>query len=356
MKKFILLAIFCFSPLFIEQNISNISLPSYKKVTQKNVWQKNGYKDNALYAAVTHCRNTKKGLVCKPARKKAVTQTRRIARRHTAIQRRNLRIVRANVRPVVKRKVSFTINGGIRIIRANGVPKHYVGVFPNTGNPNVISAQNYVFRIPAKPLLTGRIVILSGAQSFGVAINGVPFDPGADEWYLGRRGGAWQYEPLSGAVALGVDSNHAHVQPTGAYHYHGLPNGLFTELNLNSDKHSPLIGWAADGFPIYGLYGYQDSKDKNSPIIEVVSSYQLKKGKRPSEENSPGGDYDGTFLADYEFIKGSGTLDECNGRKTVTPEFPKATYAYFLTNQWPVIPRCFKGTPSDDFRKVPPPE
>ena len=76
------------------------------------------------------------------------------------------------------------------------MPKHYVGVFPNVGNPNIISAQNYVFRVPAKPLLTGRIILLSGAQSFGVGINGVPFDPGADEWYLGNRGGGWQYETL----------------------------------------------------------------------------------------------------------------------------------------------------------------
>ena len=354
MKKLILLAIFCFNPLFIEQNISNVYLKSFKKATQKNVWQENGCRANVLYAAVTHCRNTKKGLVCRPVKKKAVAQARRISRRHTAIQRKNLRVVKSSVKPVVKRRIAISISGGIRIIRANGVPRHYVGVFPNAGNPNIISAQNYIFRIPAKPLLTGRIILLSGAQSFGVGINGVPFDPGADEWYLGNRGGGWQYEPLSGAVTLGVDENHAHVQPTGAYHYHGVPEGLLKELNFSKEHHSPLIGWAADGFPIYGIYGYQDSKDKNSAIIEVASSYQLKKGKRPSGENSPGGNYDGTFLADYKFIKGSGTLDECNGRETVTPEFPEGTYAYFLTNQWPVIPRCFKGTPSDDFRKDPP--
>ena len=128
MKKLILLAIFCFNPLFIEQNISNVYLKSCKKATQKNVWQENGCRANVLYAAVTRCRNTKKGLVCRPVKKKAVAQARRIARRHTAIQRRNLRIVRANVKPVVKRRVSFTISGGRRIIRANGVPKHYVGI------------------------------------------------------------------------------------------------------------------------------------------------------------------------------------------------------------------------------------
>ena len=63
MKKLILLAIFCFNPLFIEQNISNVYLKSCKKATQKNVWQENGCKANVLYAAVTRCRNTKKGLM-----------------------------------------------------------------------------------------------------------------------------------------------------------------------------------------------------------------------------------------------------------------------------------------------------
>ena len=180
MKKLILLAIFCFNPLFIEQNISNVYLKSFKKATQKNVWQENGCRANVLYAAVTHCRNTKKGLVCRPVKKKAVAQARRISRRHTAIQRKNLRVVKSSVKPVVKRRIAISISGGIRIIRANGVPRHYVGVFPNAGNPNIISAQNYIFRIPAKPLLTGRIILLSGAQSFGVGINGVPFDPGVN--------------------------------------------------------------------------------------------------------------------------------------------------------------------------------
>ena len=64
MKKLILLAIFCFNPLFIEQNISNVYLKSCKKATQKNVWQENGWQENGcranvLYAAVTRCRNTK---------------------------------------------------------------------------------------------------------------------------------------------------------------------------------------------------------------------------------------------------------------------------------------------------------
>ena len=64
-----------------------------------------------------------------------------------------------------------------------------------------------------------------------------------------------------------------------------------------------------------------------------------------------GGKYDGTFVADYEFVKDLGDLDECNGRSCVTPEFPGGTYAYFLTEAWPVIPRNYRGTPSADFQR-----
>ncbi|MFX8999754.1 YHYH protein, partial [Acinetobacter baumannii] len=83
----------------------------------------------------------------------------------------------------------------------------------------------------------------------GVAINGVPFDPGTAElWNNDMR---WHYEALSGLIptqgGLGVDANNAHVQPNGAYHYHGLPMGLLNQLNYTT--HMTLVGWAADGYP-----------------------------------------------------------------------------------------------------------
>ena len=106
-----------------------------------------------------------------------------------------------------------------------------------------------------------------------------------------------------------------------------------------------LVGYAADGFPIYALYGYSDGQDSGATIIENTSSYRLKSGERPSDGGNPGGHYDGTFSADYEYVPGSGTLDECNGRFTVTPEFPEGTYAYFLTAEWPVVPRMVRGVP-----------
>lgn len=269
-------------------------------------------------------------------------------RLHRITSKGVLKPLPAETAPPLENKVTIEVVGDQRIIRSNGIPNHKTGQFPNPGNPNKITAQKHEYRVPANPKMADKITPMHG--EFGVAINGVPFDPGAGEFYQGEPG--WQYEPLSGAIELGIDVSHAHVQPTGKYHYHGLPTGLLDSVKLDVSKHSPLIGWAADGFPMYAVYGYSDPKNSSSPIKALKSSYQLKKGDRPGGD-APDGKYDGTFVRDYEYIAGSGDLDECNGRYTITPEFPKGTYAYFMTEDWPVVPRNYRGTPSEDFRHGP---
>lgn len=53
----------------------------------------------------------------------------------------------------------------------------------------------------------------------------------------------------------------------------------------------------------------------------------------------------GTFTQDYEYVEGSGDLDECNGRTGVTPELPKGGYHTYVTDAFPYIQRCVKGAP-----------
>ena len=53
-------------------------------------------------------------------------------------------------------------------------------------------------------------------MSFGVALNGVPFDPGTAEYWENDRSSDWRYDALSGKINLGLDQNNAHVQPNGA--------------------------------------------------------------------------------------------------------------------------------------------
>ena len=92
-------------------------------------------------------------------------------------------------------------------------------------------------------------------------------------------------------------------------------------------NHSPIIGWAFDGNPIYGPFGHSDVNDTNSQNKIINSSYKLDSS---NVENRPTGFADGYFIEDYRFDN-SGDLDIHNGRFGKTPEFPNGIYAYFAT-------------------------
>jgi hypothetical protein len=247
--------------------------------------------------------------------------------------------------------VKITTDAQYRHIQANGIPDHTPGQFPNAHNPNVIGPQNYDYKVPLHPKVAEKPVPFR-MQPFGIAVNGVVFDPFAAEWWQRNPASGWQYEPHGGAIDLGLDSSNAHVQPNGAYHYHGIPNGMVEKISGDKPQ-VVLVGWAADGFPIYGLWGYSEAKNAGSELKKLSSSYAIKQGDRPA--GSPGGKYDGAFVQDYEYIEGKGDLDASNGRFGVTPEFPEGTYYYVLTDAYPFIPRQFVGTPDASFARRGPP-
>lgn len=266
-----------------------------------------------------------------------------------------------------RNRVTIKTEGDKRIIEANGLPDHKPGQFPNRGNPNSISEQKYRFEMPLKPRAQTNARSID-RYIFGIAINGVVFDPGtAEVWRPGQpivtrpgpetrrgpsdAGSAWNYDAM-GTMRLGLDDHHAHVQPTGAYHYHGLPTGLIEHLRKEKgDNKMLLIGYAADGFPIYAERGREKANDASSPLKKLRPSFQMKKGNRPMGNEGPGGIYDGTFTQDYAFFKDKGDLDECNGRTGVTPEYPNGTYYYVVTEAFPFIPRAFHGHPDPSFEK-----
>lgn len=255
-------------------------------------------------------------------------------------------------------EVNITVQGDYRYISSNGIPTSH-GPFPNPGNPNSISAQSYQFRLPLAPVMPSQSQAVTRGANFGVALNGIPFDPlSADFWNEGRRThevSSWNYEAMRNSIQFGLDHNNAHVQPNGAYHYHGLPKVLYQKLSLGKTPPDQmvLIGYAADGFPMYGLYGHTQSNDVNSPLKLLTPSFQLKAGARP--QGAPPGHYDGTFVEDYDYVEGAGDLDQCNGRQGVTPEYPKGTYYYMVSNRYPYIPHCYRGTPDPSFVKPRPP-
>ncbi len=102
-----------------------------------------------------------------------------------------------------------------------------------------------------------------------------------------------------------------------------IGNDSFGDTGVN---HSPIIGWAYDGNPIYGPYGYSEPSDENSPIRILKSGYELDKSNIIDRPSSFG---NGFFIDDHIF-KNSGDLDIHNGRYGKTPEYPKGVYAYFV--------------------------
>jgi len=112
------------------------------------------------------------------------------------------------------------------------------------------------------------------------------------------------------------------------YSVSGYFNILRNSFNDVESKHSPIIGWAYDGNPIYGPYGYEDKENSSSSPKILKSGYEL---KVVNVKDRPNRFESGLFLEDFEYTN-SGDLDEYNGRFGKTPEFPNGVYAYFATS------------------------
>ncbi|MTI45598.1 YHYH protein [Roseibium hamelinense] len=247
--------------------------------------------------------------------------------------------------PEAEAAASFTVDGAYRYIRADGYPYKAPGTFPNRGNPHAIQKKNYTLKVPANPRKANGATSANG-KVFGIALNGVVMEPGTAEFWQNNRRSGWNYEAMGGACNLGLDKYNAHVQPDGTYHYHGIPTGLMA--SEGGTRTPALLGYAADGFPIYGPYGYSNPEGA-SGLKKLTNSYRLKNGARPSGSSGPGGTYNGKFTQDWAYVAGAGDLDQCNGRFAVTPEYPQGTYHYVLTDSFPFIPRCWTGSPDRSF-------
>ena len=258
--------------------------------------------------------------------------------------------------------VSINLNDTTRVISSNSIPNHKVGLFgrvPESLNPNEISEQNNTYELNLNPTVSNNFTSLLGQNgprfSFGIMLNGIELDPVAAEPFPHDEGANslnanWEWNLEATNSPLGLDCNNAHVQPTGKYHYHGVPTNYLNSLNIETDAMT-LVGFAADGFPIYYKYGYGNAIDNTTAVEAMTSSYRLKTGARPGNGiTAPCGEYDGVYVNDYEYVDGLGTLDEANGRMGVTPEFPNGTYYYIITDEFPGIPRYFRGIPTNDFR------
>ena len=250
-------------------------------------------------------------------------------------------------------------------VSTRGIPAYTTGPFLD-GNPSQASDQDAIYKIPLFPQEnTGTLNSTTGGN-IGVFINGVSLFDYRDgvAWnpttnaLCGGPGNPpcpggpmtqndWNRDAIP-AEMDGFDCSKAHPA-MGNYHHHQNPSAFKLDQNVISDicnlydaeglyainetEHSPLIGFAYDGFPIYGAYGFKN-KDGTGGITRIKSSYQLQNITTRNNGPDVNSTYSlGYFREDYEYVAHTEEdyLDEHNGRICKTPEYPDGTYAYFAT-------------------------
>ncbi len=253
-------------------------------------------------------------------------------------------------------------------IATNCIPAYITGPFLD-GNPSLATSQNAIFKLPLNPIKnTGNPVNTTGGN-IGLFINGVALFDYRDGVSWKSSTGALAGGPFGGmgdnvwnrdavvAERIGFDCAKGHPA-MGNYHHHQNPSAFSLDLSvistvcnlyvadglylIDSNVHSPLIGFAYDGFPIYGAYGYKNL-DGTGGIVRMKSSYQYRNistrtqyanGTTVTAGPPVSTTYPlGYFREDYEFAVNTNTdyLDEHNGRFCITPEYPNGTYCYFAT-------------------------
>ena len=272
--------------------------------------------------------------------------------------------------------INLTVDANVQLVqysanfvyvKATGIPSFVTGPFA-TGPVATAANNNYTLKLPLEPKVTTTKTAV-GNGAIAAFINGtVAYNAGDGMSYNNQN--KWH----SNAVYFensGFDCAHGHPGPmTSDYHHHNNPSAFKVESVPTSSicniyladglyipdptTHGPLIGFAADGFPIYGAYGYTDPLDVTSPIKRMVPSYRLRnitsRTTLPNGTSATGPALTdmiqiagttgtnnqlqaklGAYLEDFEYVAGHGDLDEYNGRFTKTPEYPNGIFCYFAT-------------------------
>jgi hypothetical protein len=210
-------------------------------------------------------------------------------------------------------------------ISASCIPGYAIG--PWAGNPNTPSNQNFVYKITRNPQPNTGSLTAIGLGHTGVWTNGVSIFNVSDAMSY-NNAGVW-YRNAYFWEGSSFDNCLGHPAPNGEYHHHVSPNCLYN--TSASTVHSPIIGYAFDGYPVYGAYAFTYTNG-TGPVKRMQSSYTTTTTTTRANGPTVSTTYPvGCFLEDYVYTAGSGDLDSHNGRWCVTPEYPNGTYAYFVT-------------------------
>lgn len=306
-------------------------------------------------------------------------------------------------------------------LRSSGLGYHVMGPwYLNAAHtqpfPNFPANQNVLYRIPRTPTVAATKT-LTGGGAIGYFVDGVALFDNRDTFSYANAS-AQDADPANGLRGDAVwnrdayfnegvtfDAAYAH-QAGPQYHYHANSPALryqlgdhvefnattksYAESTAPATRHSPILGWAADGYPLYGPHGYASAMDATSGLRRMISGYVKRDGANGTANLATAGRATlpawaaraqnraaalpanltgpavsathaiGRYLEDFDYLgdlgKAQGTdfdLDVYNGRFCVTPEFPDGTYAYFMsieadgTPKFPYnLGRWFNGTPS----------
>lgn len=205
--------------------------------------------------------------------------------------------------------IALSLDGDRRLVTANGLPNHATGRFPMDRsslaysydrNPNGISSQRILLNLPAKPV-TAQVPSCLPMGMIGFALSGVAIYNALD------------VAGLDAAAHEVQDKCSGHPQAKGEYHYHNL-TPCMTDAAGAAGRHSDLLGYALDGFGIYGAVGDRARRLTNAD------------------------------------------LDACHGHVgTVNWDGRQQTmYHYHFTQEYPYSLGCFAGTPVRMQRRPPP--
>jgi hypothetical protein len=241
--------------------------------------------------------------------------------------------------PKQRDNITFKTTKLFIYIGFNSVPDFSMDVLPLIANPGAAKSQAYTVRMTLTPEYrdspAGRMRV--SKIPFGIALNGVLINRGENDY--------WKI------------------------HNHSISPDILRKLRQS--KQPTMIGYAADGYPIYGPFGYKKADDRKSALVELKSSFRVKESTTTENKDASGSARAGTSnnsittassalcpesetkvakpLLRYEYIDKLGDLDDYNGRFGVTPEYPQGTYHYVISNSFPYIPISFRGVPDKTF-------
>jgi hypothetical protein len=283
-------------------------------------------------------------------------------------------------------------------LRTSGLGQHTMGPWYNDATRtvtfvNLPKNSKTLYRIPRNPTVPAGKTLIGGG-TIAYTVDGLSiFDArdalawnGSTETMSGNTSAYWWRDAWVNE-GITFDPGLAHQPQDGTYHYHANPlatryllgdhvdlnpvTKIYSESTNAVAKHSPILGWIPDGFPLHGPYGYSSASNSASGLRRMVSGYVLRDGQNGTDNLTTAGRASlpawslraynvssgiagpaistsyplGRYTEDYAYLgdlTNAATslpykqgvefdLDEYNGRWCVTPEFPGGTYAYFAT-------------------------